>query len=125
MLIRFRLSNLTVLSGAKDNGKLQAMKNAVKSLDIQLISLNDVDGELPSINESGTTPLDNAEIKANNGKLQAMKNAVKSLDIQLISLNDVDGELPSINESGTTPLDNAEIKARAYYDVFHMFSLLA
>ena len=64
MLIRFRLSNLTVLSGAKDNGKLQAMKNAVKSLDIQLISLNDVDGELPSINESGTTPLDNAEIKA-------------------------------------------------------------
>ena len=64
MLIRFRLSNLTVLSGAKDNGKLQAMKNAVKSLDFQLISLNDVDGELPSINESGTTPLDNAEIKA-------------------------------------------------------------
>ena len=53
-----------ILYGTTNNGKLQAMKNAVKSLDIQLISLNDVDGELPSINESGTTPLDNAEIKA-------------------------------------------------------------
>ena len=55
---------MKILYGTTNNGKLQAMKNAVKSLDIQLISLNDVDGELPSINESGITPLDNAEIKA-------------------------------------------------------------
>lgn len=55
---------MKILYGTTNNGKLKAMKNAVKSLDIQLISLNDVDGELPSINESGITPLDNAEIKA-------------------------------------------------------------
>ena len=55
---------MKILYGTTNNGKLQAMKTAVKSLDIELISLNDVDGELPSINESGITPLDNAEIKA-------------------------------------------------------------
>ena len=55
---------MKILYGPTNNGKLNAMKNAVKSLDIQLISLNDVDGEFPSINESGITPLDNAEIKA-------------------------------------------------------------
>ena len=55
---------MKILYGTTNNGKLQAMKTAVKSLDIELISLNDVDGELPSINESGITSLDNAEIKA-------------------------------------------------------------
>lgn len=55
---------MKILYGTTNNGKLQAMKTAVKSLDIELISLNDVNGELPSINESGITPLDNAEIKA-------------------------------------------------------------
>lgn len=55
---------MKILYGTTNNGKLQAMKTAVKPLDIELISLNDVDGELPSINESGITPLDNAEIKA-------------------------------------------------------------
>ena len=55
---------MKILYGTTNNGKLQAMKTAVKPLDIQLISLKDVEGELPSINESGITPLDNAEIKA-------------------------------------------------------------
>lgn len=55
---------MKILYGTTNNGKLQAMKNAVKDLDIELISLNDVDNELPSINENGTTPLENAEIKA-------------------------------------------------------------
>lgn len=55
---------MKILYGTTNNGKLQAMKTAVKMLDIELVSLNDVDGELPNINESGITPLDNAEIKA-------------------------------------------------------------
>lgn len=55
---------MKILYGTTNNGKLQAMKTAVKLLDIELISLNEVDGELPSINENGITPLDNAEIKA-------------------------------------------------------------
>ena len=55
---------MKILYGTTNNGKLQAMKTAVKDLDIELISLNDVDSDMPNINENGTTPLENAEIKA-------------------------------------------------------------
>lgn len=55
---------MKILYGTTNKGKLQAMKGAVKSLDIQLIGLNDLDGELPCINENGNTPLENAQIKA-------------------------------------------------------------
>ena len=55
---------MKILYGTTNKGKLQAMKNAVKDLDIKLIGLNDVGSDLPNINENGTTPLENAEIKA-------------------------------------------------------------
>lgn len=55
---------MKILYGTTNKGKLQAMKAAVESLDIELIGLGDIDSELPSINENGKTPLENAEIKA-------------------------------------------------------------
>ena len=55
---------MKILYGTTNKGKLQAMEVAVKSLDIELIGLNELDCELPYINENGRTPLENAEIKA-------------------------------------------------------------
>ena len=55
---------MKLLYGTTNNGKLQAMKNALKDFDIELIGLNDLEGELPLIQEDGNTPLENAEIKA-------------------------------------------------------------
>lgn len=55
---------MKIIYGTTNKAKLQAMKSAVKTLDIELISLNDLESELPSVNESGKTPLENAEIKA-------------------------------------------------------------
>lgn len=55
---------MKILYGTTNKGKLQAMAAAVKSLDIDLIGLNELDCELPCINENGHTPLENAEIKA-------------------------------------------------------------
>jgi len=55
---------MKILYGTTNKGKLQAMKNSVKDLDIEIIGLNDIDSDLPNINENGTTPLENAEIKA-------------------------------------------------------------
>jgi len=55
---------MKLLYGTTSNGKLQAMKNALKDFDIELIGLNDLEGELPQITEDGTTPLENAELKA-------------------------------------------------------------
>ena len=55
---------MKILYGTTNKGKIQAMKNAVKTFDIELISLNDLDCALPAIDENGKTPLENAEIKA-------------------------------------------------------------
>lgn len=55
---------MKLLYGTTNNGKLQAMKNALKDFDIELIGLNDLEEALPKIKEDGTTPLQNAEIKA-------------------------------------------------------------
>ena len=40
---------MKILYGTTNNGKLQAMKNAVKDLDIEIIGLNDINSELPNI----------------------------------------------------------------------------
>ena len=55
---------MKILYGTTNKGKLQAMKKAVETLDIELIGLGDIDSELPYINENGKTPLENAEMKA-------------------------------------------------------------
>ncbi len=55
---------MKLLYGTTNKAKLQAMKNALESFDIELIGLGDIDSALPSINENGRTPLENAEIKA-------------------------------------------------------------
>ena len=55
---------MKILYGTTNKAKLQTMEATVKSLGIELISLNDLQGELPYINENGNSPLENAEIKA-------------------------------------------------------------
>lgn len=55
---------MKILYGTTNKAKLQAMRTALESFDIELIGLADIDSELPSINENGKTPLENAEIKA-------------------------------------------------------------
>lgn len=55
---------MKILYGTTNKAKIQVMKNAIESLDIELIGLGDIDSELPSIIENGKTPLENAEIKA-------------------------------------------------------------
>lgn len=55
---------MKILYGTTNKAKIQVMKNAVESLDIELIGLDDIDSELPSIVENGKTPLENAKIKA-------------------------------------------------------------
>ena len=55
---------LKILYGTTNKAKLAAMKNALKNFDIELIGLSEMESKIPQINESGTTPLENAEIKA-------------------------------------------------------------
>ena len=55
---------LRLLYGTGNPGKLAAMRNRLKSLPIQLIGLNDLNREIPSVLETGTTALENARLKA-------------------------------------------------------------
>jgi len=55
---------MKILYGTTNQGKLLAMKKSLEGLDIELISLRDVEGGLPKINENGRTPMENAERKA-------------------------------------------------------------
>lgn len=55
---------MKILYGTTNRAKLQAMNKSVEGLDIELIGLNDLDCELPVIDENGKNPLENAEIKA-------------------------------------------------------------
>ena len=55
---------MKILYGTTNKAKIDVMKRVVKSLGIELISLNDLEGELPVIEENGKNPLENARIKA-------------------------------------------------------------
>lgn len=55
---------MKLLYGTTNKAKITVMESAVRSLGIDIISLNDLECELPFINENGKTPLENAKIKA-------------------------------------------------------------
>lgn len=55
---------MKLLYGTGNPAKLAAMRKRLKELDIELMGLQDLDGELPSVPEDGHTPLENARQKA-------------------------------------------------------------
>ena len=87
---------MKILYGTTNKGKLQAMEKAVKELGIELIGLNDLNCELPSISENGKTPLENAEIKA-RAYYEAFHMPVFSCDSGLYFDELADHEQPGIH----------------------------
>ncbi len=55
---------MRILYGTTNQAKLDVMKEATKALGIEVIGLNDLNCEIPTVNEDGKTPLENAKIKA-------------------------------------------------------------
>lgn len=70
---------MKILYGTTNKAKLQAMRNAVELLGINMIGLNDIESEIPQVHECGKTPLENAEIKA-KAYYEAFKMPVFSCD---------------------------------------------
>lgn len=58
------LQTLKLLYGTGNPAKLDAMRNRLSNLNIEIIGLKNIDMEIPQITEDGTTPLENAEKKA-------------------------------------------------------------
>ena len=55
---------MTLLYATTNPAKLTSMRRRLTSLDIDLISLKDLNSEIPTVTEDGTTPLENARQKA-------------------------------------------------------------
>ena len=55
---------MRILYGTTNQAKLEVMREATKSLGIEVIGLSDLNCELLVVNENGKTPLENAKIKA-------------------------------------------------------------
>jgi len=87
---------MKILYGTTNLGKLQAMKKSVEGLDIELIGLRDMKGELPTVNENGKSPLENAEIKA-RAYYEAFHIPVFSCDSGLYFDELTEGEQPGIH----------------------------
>ena len=90
------MSNIKLLYGTTNKAKITVMENAVKDLGIELISLNDLNYELPVIIENGKTPLENAEIKA-KAYYEAFHMPVFSCDSGLYFDELEDEEQPGIH----------------------------
>ncbi|MBE5893170.1 MAG: hypothetical protein E7286_07290 [Lachnospiraceae bacterium] len=105
---------MKILYGTTNNAKLQAMKKAVEVLDVELVGLNDIDGELPDINEIGNTPLENAEIKA-RAYYEAFHMPVFSCDSGLYFDEVKEEEQPGIHVRRVNGRELADEEMIQYY----------
>ncbi len=55
---------MKIVYGTTNESKVNYMRTMVRGLNIQIVSLKNCNIELPSLEETGTTPLENARIKA-------------------------------------------------------------
>lgn len=58
------LSKITILFGTGNPAKLGTMRDSLKDLDIELVGLRDMEKSAPKVDENGSSPLENARIKA-------------------------------------------------------------
>ena len=58
------MSKITLLFGTGNPSKLNTMHESLEGLDIELLCLRDMEKSPPTVDESGSSPLENARIKA-------------------------------------------------------------
>lgn len=93
------IKNMKVLYGTSNLAKLSTMKSRLETLDIELISLNDLKVEgysIPEVSEDGNTPLENARQKA-MAYYEAFKMPVFSCDSGLYFDNVPDKVQPGVH----------------------------
>ena len=105
---------MKILYGTTNKGKLQAMKTALESFDIELVGLGDIDSELPCINENGKTPLENAEIKA-KAYYKAFQMPVFSCDSGLYFDELQEEEQPGLHVRRVNDKELTDDEMIAYY----------
>lgn len=108
------MNKLTLLYGTGNPAKLYGMREALTSLDVEIVGLKDMEKAPPTVSESGNTPLENAREKA-LAYFEFYGVPVFSLDSGLYFDNVTDNEQPGVhvrNVAGKRLTDNEMI---AYY----------
>ncbi len=105
---------MKILYGTTNKAKLQAMRTALESFNIELNGLGDIDSELPSINENGKTPLENAEIKA-KAYYKAFQIPVFSCDSGLYFDELQEYEQPGLHVRSINGKELTDDEMREYY----------
>lgn len=108
------MRNIKLLYGTTNKAKIAVMENAVRDLGIELISLNDLNCELPIIVENGKTPLENAEIKA-RAYYEAFHMPVFSCDSGLYFDELSDEEQPGIHVRRVNGRELSDEEMTGYY----------
>ncbi len=106
---------MKLLYGTTNQAKLNSMREHLKGLDLEIISLNDIHIQVSDVDESGNNPLENAKIKA-LAYYQATKTPVFSCDSGLYIEGLSDAEQPGVhirrvNEKILTDKEMAEYYA--------------
>lgn len=55
---------MKLLYGTTNEGKLKSVRQVLSKIGVEVIGLNDLEGELPIIDENGEEPVDNARLKS-------------------------------------------------------------
>lgn len=87
---------MKLLYGTTNQAKLELMRRAVEPIGIEIIGLSDLGREIPSVDESGNSPLENAELKART-YFEAFHMPVFSCDSGLYFEGLADEEQPGVH----------------------------
>lgn len=101
---------MKILYGTSNPAKLLSMRNLLNGLDIDLLSLNDMQGIIPNVPETGNIPLENAVLKA-KAYYKAFNIPVFSCDSGLYfeNLPDISPKVHVRNVNGKTLTDDEMI----------------
>lgn len=105
---------MKLLYGTTNEAKLNLMKNALKSTGIEIISFKDVNGKIPTVEECGKSPLENAELKART-YFEAFEIPVFSCDSGLYFDNISDEEQPGIYVRRVNGRELSDSEMTEYY----------
>lgn len=87
---------MKILYGTGNTAKLNGMRKWLSFLDMEIIGLDDIDMDIPEIEEDGNTPLENSEKKALE-YYSAFHMPVFSCDSGLFIENIPDDEQPGVH----------------------------
>jgi 8-oxo-dGTP diphosphatase len=87
---------MKLLYGTTNRAKLELMRRAIEPIEIEVIGLSDLGRDIPEVDESGNSPLENAELKART-YYKAFSMPVFSCDSGLYFEGLADDEKPGVH----------------------------